>query len=92
MTQPEGSIRPPEKLKRRRLNADEKGASKSVSFAEFAKRYERKRQKGVEPNERRYDRGVEEMMKHAPPIELDQLLRDDEDWSHQRAPVNCARG
>jgi hypothetical protein len=38
-----------------------------------------KAQKGVEPNDREYDRGVEKAVKRMDPEELDRLLRDDEE-------------
>lgn len=45
----------------------------------FAKQYARRRQRGVEPNDRSYDRELEEQLKKLDPIELDRILRDDEE-------------
>ena len=40
----------------------------------FLKQYKRKAQSGVEPNDRHYDRRLEEKIKHMDPEELDELL------------------
>jgi len=42
-------------------------------------RYERKAQRGAEPNDRRYNRDIEKSVKRMSPDELDRLLRDDEE-------------
>jgi hypothetical protein len=47
-------------------------------LAVFAKQYARKAQRGVEPNDRRYDDRLEKLMKKLPPEELSKLLSDDE--------------
>lgn len=62
----------------RKLNIDEKRALKAASLQLFVKDYGRKAQKGVEPNDRRYSREVEQIAKRLPPDELDALLRDGE--------------
>jgi hypothetical protein len=41
--------------------------------------YGRKAQKGVEPNDRRYERKTEKIVKRMKPDELDQFLRDGEE-------------
>ena len=41
--------------------------------------YARKCQRRREPNDRRYDRGLEQMFKRMRPEELDRLMRDDLD-------------
>ena len=61
----------------RKLNRDEKRALRASSLALFLKSYGRRSQKGVEPNDRRYDRQEEEAIKRLSPDELDALLRDD---------------
>jgi hypothetical protein len=64
---------------RRYPNRDEKRALKAAEVAVFAKQYARRRQKGVEPNDRSYDRELEEQLKKLDPIELDRILRDDQE-------------
>lgn len=67
----------PEAPKRKRLNAAQKRALKAASVQLFAKQYARKAQKNVEPNDRRYEREVEQAVKRMKPDELDRLLRED---------------
>jgi transcription termination factor NusB len=67
------------RTKRKRLNASEKRALKAAAVQLFAQRYARKAQKGVEPNDRRFDTEIEETIKNMKPEELDRLLRDGED-------------
>ena len=43
----------------------------------FIRQYGRKAQAGREPNDRRYDRGIERLVKRMDPAELDELLRED---------------
>ena len=47
----------------------------------FQKQYTRKSQKGVEPNDRKYDRKFEQKLKKMDPVELSELLYgiDDEE-------------
>jgi hypothetical protein len=45
----------------------------------FIRQYGRKAQRGREPNDRRYDRGIERLAKRMDPAELDELLREDVD-------------
>jgi hypothetical protein len=45
----------------------------------FAKQYARPAQKGVEPNDRRYPREIEQRVKRMPPDKLDELLTGDVD-------------
>ena len=47
----------------------------------FMQRYARKSQRGIEPNDRRYDRKTETMLKRLPPEELDRILRGELDAS-----------
>jgi type II secretory pathway component HofQ len=65
--------------KRKRPNADEKRALKSAKLQLFVQSYGRRAQKGVEPNDRSYEREVEKAVKRMRPDELDRLLREDED-------------
>ena len=65
--------------KRRRLNTDQRRALQSAELQVFVQKYGRKAQKGAEPNDRKYDRKVEQAVKQMKPDQLDRLLRDDED-------------
>jgi hypothetical protein len=51
------------------------------NIGDFMRQYQRKAQRGVEPNDRQYDRKVEEEIKRMDPFELDQLINgtDDDD-------------
>jgi hypothetical protein len=69
----------PESPKREHLNAEQKRARKAASLKLFVHQYGRKAQKGVEPNDRRYEREIEKSVKRMKPAELDQLLRDGEE-------------
>lgn len=59
-------------------NVAEKHALRVAEIAVFIKQYGRKAQRGADPNDRTYDRDVEQMIRHMDPVELDRLLRDDE--------------
>ena len=67
------------KLKRRHLNLAEKRALRAADVAGFAKSYARKAQKRREPNDRHYNRELEQKLTRLKPDELDRLLREDED-------------
>lgn len=43
----------------------------------FLQQYQRKAQRGVEPNDRQYDRKIEAQLKRLPPEELSDLLSGD---------------
>jgi len=49
------------------------------NIGDFFKQYQRKSQRGVEPNDRSYDRKVEKKVKALPPEELSNLMHDDSD-------------
>jgi hypothetical protein len=68
-----------EKPCRRHPNRAEKVALRAAEIAVFVKQYGRKAQKGAEPNDRRYDRDVERSVRGMNPVDLDRLLRDDEE-------------
>ncbi len=70
------AVEPP---RRRRLNQDEKRELRAADAQLFAKKYGRKSQKGVEPNDRKYDREFGERLKQIEPDELDRLLRHGEE-------------
>jgi hypothetical protein len=59
--------------------SDEKRSKTAAKLQLFVKQYARKRQRGVEPNDRTYDREVERLVQTMSPVELDALLRDGED-------------
>jgi hypothetical protein len=63
----------------KRLNPDQKRALRAATVKQFIQTYERKAQKGIEPNDRRYDRKVESAVKRMKPTDLDRLLHDDEE-------------
>jgi hypothetical protein len=67
-----------DKSKRRHLNADQKRALKAATVSIFMRRYGRKAQRGVEPNDRCYSREVEMALKQLKPEALDRLIREDE--------------
>jgi hypothetical protein len=57
-----------------------KSVRKAEALALFSQQYARKAQKRREPNDRRYDRRVEQRAKQMSPEQLDALLRQgDED-------------
>jgi len=60
-------------------NRDDRRAKEAATLQLFAKQYARKAQKGVEPNDRRYDQKIAERVRRMSPEELDSLLRDGED-------------
>jgi len=68
-----------EPVKRKHLNAEEKHALKAANLQRFVQEYGRKAQKGIEPNDRRYEREIEKVVTRMKPDELDKLLRDGEE-------------
>ena len=68
----------PERPARKQLNATERRALTAGALRRFVDQYGRKAQKGIEPNDRAYDRKVEKTVKRMKPEHLDELLRDDE--------------
>jgi hypothetical protein len=47
------------------------------NIGQFVKEYCRKAQRGVEPNDRQYDRKVEKLIKRMDPKELSELLNEE---------------
>ena len=45
----------------------------------FVREYSRKRQKGVEPNDRVYDRSIEKLVKRMDPVDLSKVLTGEEE-------------
>ena len=65
---------------RRHPNRAEKRALKAAELAKFMHAVGRPAQKGVEPNDRRkVDLSLQKKLRRVPPVELDRLLRDDEE-------------
>ena len=63
--------------RRRHPNADEKHGLALGAVRTFMRQYSRQAQKGVEPNDRRYDAKIEKKVRRMKPVELGWLLRDD---------------
>jgi hypothetical protein len=61
----------------KKLNRDEKQAMKVGRLANFLRQYNRKAQRGAEPNDRGYDRRFESAVKRMSADEFDRLIRDD---------------
>ena len=76
---PTGGPVAPRRQERRRPNADQTRALKVAGLRVFMRQYGRKAQKRTEPNDRRYDREIEQAVKRMAPMTLDRLLRDDEE-------------
>jgi hypothetical protein len=68
-----------DKSVRKRLNADERRALKVAAIERFLVQYGRRAQKRTEPNDRPFDREVEQSVRRMKPETLDKLMRDDED-------------
>jgi hypothetical protein len=62
----------------KRLNRDQRLGRKVGALRVFVQQYARKAA-DHDPNDRRYDRSIENAVKQMPPEELDRLLRDDEE-------------
>jgi hypothetical protein len=65
--------------KRQKHSFLEKRAKKAAALQLFVKQVGRKASPGYDPNDRHYDRDVEQMARRLPPTELDALLRDGEE-------------
>lgn len=65
--------------KRKKLNSAERRDLKAAAVQLFAKKYARKAQPGRDPNDRKYERNVEQQVRHMKPEELYQLLHHGED-------------
>jgi hypothetical protein len=64
---------------KRRPNRDERRSLRSAEVAVFVTQYGRKAHKGFDPNDRRYNEDVERSVKQMSPLELDDLMREDEE-------------
>ena len=77
---PKGSQGQTEKPIRKRLNASQKRALATARVRLFTDEYGRPKPRGsYEPNDRAYDRKMEEIIRRMSPEELDKLMREDED-------------
>ena len=68
-----------QKPRKRRLNLDQKRALKTATVATFIRQYTRKAAQNVDPNDRQYDRDIEQKIRRMRPEELDRLIREDEE-------------
>jgi hypothetical protein len=64
---------------RRHPKRDPRRSLRAAEVAVFVKQYGRKAQKGVEPNDRRFDEDVQRRVKQMNPLEFDRLIREDEE-------------
>jgi len=69
---------PKDKPVRRHLNAAQKQALRAADIRAFVQKYGRTAQRGMEPNDRKYDREIEKIVRRMSPEALDRLIRDDE--------------
>jgi hypothetical protein len=63
----------------KKLNLDEKRARRTGELADFVQRYARKARRSGDPNDRRFDRDVQGAIKRMPALELDRVMREDEE-------------
>ncbi len=65
---------------RKHLNAAQKRALKAADIRRFVQVYGQRKPRGsYEPNDRSYDREIEETVRRMSPEQLDRLMRDDEE-------------
>lgn len=55
----------------------------SANIGAFLRQYQRKAQRGVEPNDRQYDRNLEMRLKRMKAEDLSRLMGDDDDSDKQ---------
>jgi hypothetical protein len=70
---------PKDKPIRRHLNATQKRALRAADIRLFVQQYGRRVAPGCDPNDRSYDREIEQIVRRVSPEELDRLMRDDEE-------------
>lgn len=68
---------------KRHANRQQRLALKAADVAIFVRQYGRKAQKGVEPNDRKYNKNVQRRIGQMDPLELDRLMREDEDTAQR---------
>jgi hypothetical protein len=61
------------------LNRDQKRARTAADIHTFIGQYGRRARKGLDPNDRTYSRDMEQRIKNLDPLELDRLMREDEE-------------
>ena len=54
-----------------------RGKKLALELGVFLKQYARKANRNIDPNDRNYDRKIEQMVKRMDPEELDRLMRED---------------
>jgi len=59
----------------------------AAQIGEFMRQYQRKSQRGVEPNDRQYSRKFEQKLKRMRPEEFDELLHGSDVENRQQAPT-----
>ena len=64
---------------RRHPNRETKRSMKSSEVATFVRRYGRTSRRDGDPNDRKHDHDLEQRLKQMDPVDLDRLMRDDED-------------
>jgi len=67
---------------------DKEALSRQIGV--FLQRYRRKAQKGKEPNDRNYDREIEQIIRKLKPEDLDALLNGEEDERSWRLDTSVA--
>ena len=72
---------PKDKPVRRHMNAAQKRALKAADVRQFVQEYGRQSRArgGFDPNDRGYDREIEQKLRGMSPEELDRLMREDEE-------------
>ncbi len=58
----------------------------AAQIGEFIRQYQRKAQRGVEPNDRQYSRKIEQKLKRMRPEEFDELLHGAEEDDARELP------
>lgn len=77
---------------KRHANRQQRLALKAADVAIFVRQYGRKAQKGVEPNDRKYNRNVQRRIGRMDPLELDRLMRKDEDTTQRDSEMPGRHG
>ncbi len=75
--QPGGHRFDPGQLHQRYVQEEQEGYASVIGL--FLQQYQRKAQRGAEPNDRQYDRKIERYIRRMKPEELDKVLNGEED-------------
>lgn len=62
----------------KKLTADELDARKAAEAARYVRQIGRQAQKGIEPNDRRYDREFDQKARRMDPVHFNALINGDE--------------